>query len=130
MKMKLKIQKSFRKQSLMKRQQHQQQEPVKKVQCFLSPILTEIQIVFLVFLTVQQFYFVIFDVFFLDNISAAEEVVCEPEEVRGAAEGNTTSAVSDATEQVSEMSSERGECLKTCNTTQTKRTRCFFLFLG
>lgn len=80
---------------------------------------------------ISCFFFVIFDEgFFLDNISAAEEVVCEPEEVRGAAEGNTTSAVSDATEQVSEMSSERGECLKTCNTTQTKRTRCFFLFLG
>lgn len=72
----------------------------------------------------------IFDVFFLDNISAAEEVVCEPEEVRGAAEESAASAVSDATEQVSEMSSERGECLKTCNTTQTKRTRCFFSFLG
>lgn len=71
---------------------------------------------------ISCFFFVIFDEgFFLDNIS---------EEVRGAAAENAASAVSDATEQVSEMSSERGECLKTCNTTQTKRTRCFFLFLG
>lgn len=47
------------------------------------------------------------------NISAADAVVSEPEEVRGATEGSAVAVVSDPSEQAAEMSSEQGECLKT-----------------
>lgn len=54
------------------------------------------------------------------NISAADAVVSEPGEVRGATEGSAVAVVSDPSEQAAEMSSEQGECLKT---PLLKRTR-------
>ena len=47
------------------------------------------------------------------NISAADAIVCETEEVREAAEGSAVAAVSDAPEKSSEMSNKQGESLKT-----------------
>lgn len=45
---------------------------------------------------------------FFYNISAADAVVSEPEDIRGTTEGNSASADSSTTEQVSEILAEKG----------------------
>lgn len=60
------------------------------------------------------------------NISVADAVVCEQEEVREAPEGSTVAVVSAAAEQATETSSQQGECLKTLVLKKKKR---FFFWL-
>ena len=66
----------------------------------------------------NRFYF-----FTLLDMSAAEAVASETDEVTGIAEENTEAAVSDPAEQVSDTSSKQGDCLKSCDL--FKWTTCF-----
>lgn len=65
-------------------------------------------------------------IFTLYNISAADAVVPETEEVRGATEESTAAVVSDTTEQTSEISSKHGKCL---NILVEKNKMVFFAWL-